>query len=168
MCHKPGHTLSQEAQVHAIPVVIYSQQNETTELAVILSQAERCTAEMRTLTSELESAQPSLRSAAEAEDATAAACARCTPALIQESAALKQHLAQSLGAADCLKAGLPHLHMVAADLKLMLAQVIPGQADVFTINPGSPVPSKMALLWPVLQKGLYDPQRSAHDCVREH
>lgn len=90
-----------------------------------LSQAERCTAEMRSLTSELESAQPRLTLAAAAEDAAATACARCTPALLQESAALKQHLSESLPAATRLKAQLPHLHMVAADLKLMAAQVTP-------------------------------------------
>ena len=112
------------------PLLIYSQPKEVSRLAVALSQAERCTAEMRSLTSELGLAQPALRSAAEAEDATAAACARCTPALLRESAALKQHLAQSLEAAGALKAQLPHLHMVAADLKIMSAQVIPVLADV--------------------------------------
>ena len=94
------------------------------KLAMTMSQAERCAAELKSLTSELEAAQPSLRSAAQAEDAAATACARSTPALLQHSAALKQDLAQSLPAADSLKAQLPHLHMVAADLKLMSVQVI--------------------------------------------
>ena len=99
-------------------------------MGIILSQAERCTAELMSLTSELEAAQPSLRSAAEAENAAATACARCTPSLLQQSAALKQDLAQSLPAAERLKAQLAHLHMVAADLKLMSAQVSPVQPHV--------------------------------------
>lgn len=110
--------------------MISRQLSQASEVAVTLTQAERCTAELMSLTSELEAAQPSLSSAAEAEDAAATACARCTPALLQQSAALKQDLALSLPAADRLKAQLPHLHMVAADLKLMSAQVIPVQANL--------------------------------------
>ena len=107
-----------------------------TEICKLMTlwQAERCTAEMRSLSSELESAQPSLTSAAETEDAAAAACARCTPALLQESVALKQHLTQSLPAASRLKAQLPHLHMVAADLKLMSAQVRSIQAELASVK----------------------------------
>ena len=102
---------------------MFRQLSQACRLAVALLQAARRTREMRSLTSELQSAQPSLESAAEAEDAAAVACSRCTLPLLQESAALKQYLAQSLTAADRLKAELPHLHMVAADLKLMSAQV---------------------------------------------
>ena len=79
--------------------------------------------EMASLKNELVGAQPALTSAAEAEDAAAAAFACCTPNLLRESAALKQQLAQTLASADSLKLGLPHLHMVIADLRLMSAQV---------------------------------------------
>ena len=88
-----------------------------------LLQAERCTVEMASLTDELVGAQPALTSAAEAEDAAVAAFACCTPNLLRESAALKQQLAQTLASADSLSIKLPHLHLVAADLRLMSAQV---------------------------------------------